>query len=364
MGIIEIKNLRKEYRDATPLKDVNAVIEKGEVISIIGPSGTGKSTLLRCINRLETPTSGSILVNGIDVCDPRTDLSAVRKKMGMVFQSFNLFPHKLAIENIMMPQIRLLGRTPQEAYEEAMLQLKKVGLEGRARKYPDELSGGQKQRVAIARALAMHPDILLFDEPTSALDPAMVSEVLAVMRDLAATDLTMLVVTHEMRLAKYVSDRIFYMDQGVIYEEGTPEKIFNHPDKERTRQFIFRVKNWQYHLTAGTLDYYDMMSSLETFARRQFLDQKTTMRMQLAIEELCEAYLMPTINESHDGSMLLTFSTGEKGHDMQLIVDYSAYSHDRDPFDCSIDDIAQDILNRVIRRLPDDSPKKAVFEIL
>ena len=191
MSLIEIRNLRKEYSpDVVPLKGVNADIEAGEVISIIGPSGTGKSTLLRCINRLETPTSGQIIVDGVDVCAPGTDLARLRKSMGMVFQSFNLFPHKMAVENIMLPQQSLLGKSAREAYEEAMKQLERVGLADRARQYPDELSGGQKQRVAIARALAMHPQILLFDEPTSALDPTMVSEVLSVIRDLAGTGLT------------------------------------------------------------------------------------------------------------------------------------------------------------------------------
>ena len=205
MSLIEIKNLRKEYSDAVPLQDVNLNVEEGEIISIIGPSGTGKSTLLRCINRLETPTSGSIQVDGANVCDAGTDLASVRRKMGMVFQSFNLFGHKTAVENVMMPQQDLLGTSAKDAYAEAMEQLRRVGLESKARKFPHELSGGQKQRVAIARALAMHPKIMLFDEPTSALDPTMVSEVTSVIRDLAGTGLTMLIVTREMRLARDVS---------------------------------------------------------------------------------------------------------------------------------------------------------------
>ena len=177
MSLIEIKNLRKAYPEAVPLENVSVNIDAGEVVSIIGPSGTGKSTFLRCINRLETPTSGEIWVDGVNVCDPKTDLPSIRKKMGMVFQSFNLFPHKMVAENIMMPQQQLLGVSRADAYREAVTQLARVGLESKARAYPDELSGGQKQRVAIARALAMHPKIMLFDEPTSALDPNMVSEV-------------------------------------------------------------------------------------------------------------------------------------------------------------------------------------------
>ena len=196
MSLIEIKGLRKEYPDVVPLKDVNVNIEEGEVISVIGPSGTGKSTFMRCINRLETPTAGSIIVDGDDVCDPKTDLAAVRRKMGMVFQSFNLFPHKTIAENVMMPQQDILGTPAKEAYAEAMRQLERVGLDGKARKFPHELSGGQKQRAAIARALAMKPKIMLFDEPTSALDPTMVSEVLSVIKSLAGSGLTMLIVTH------------------------------------------------------------------------------------------------------------------------------------------------------------------------
>ena len=243
MSLIEIRHLRKEFPEATPLEDVSANIEKGEVVGIIGPSGTGKSTLLRCINRLEEPTSGQILVDGKDICAPSVDLSEVRRDMGMVFQSFNLFPHLMVAENIMQPQQKLMGRSAAEAYEEALKQLRRVGLEGKERRYPGELSGGQKQRVAIARALAMQPKIMLFDEPTSALDPEMVSEVISVMKNLADSGLTMLVVTHDMRLARDLTTRVFFMDQGGIYEDGTPEQIFTNPQKERTRQFVFGSVN-------------------------------------------------------------------------------------------------------------------------
>ena len=220
MSFIEVSHLRKEYPGVTPLRDVNAVVERGEVISIIGPSGTGKSTFLRCLNRLETPTSGQILVDGIDVCAPDADLPALRRKMGMVFQSFNLFDHLLVAENIMYGPTHLLGMGRQEAYDQALELLAQVGLRDKALNLPSELSGGQRQRVAIARGLAMRPDILLFDEPTSALDPTMVSEVLAVMKDLASRGLTMLTVTHEMRFASEVSSRAFYMEQGEIWEAG------------------------------------------------------------------------------------------------------------------------------------------------
>ena len=248
--IIKVSHLKKVFPNITPLKDVNAEIRKGEVISIIGPSGTGKSTFLRCLNRLETPTEGEIIVNGINVMDPKADLSKVRMKMGMVFQSFNLFAHKMIIENIMMAPMDLLGVSKKDAYEEGLKLLEMVGLKDKALNYPDELSGGQKQRVAIARALAMHPDIILFDEPTSALDPTMVSEVLAVISSLAKQGMTMMIVTHEMRFARDVSTRIFYMDEGIVYEDGTPQQIFENPQKEKTRNFIFRIRDWTWEINS------------------------------------------------------------------------------------------------------------------
>ena len=312
MSLIEIRDLKKEYGSVSPLKGVNADIEEGEVISIIGPSGTGKSTLLRCINRLETPTSGTVTVDGVNVCDPSADLPKVRRIMGMVFQSFNLFPHKMAVENIMIPQQSLLGKSPQDAYSEAMEQLARVGLADKARHYPDELSGGQKQRVAIDRALAMHPKILLFDEPTSALDPTMVSEVLSVIRDLAGTGLTMLIVTHEMRLAKNVSDRIFFMNEGEICEEGPPEQIFENPLREATRNFIFRIRNWNYKLSPTEQDFPAMMASLEKFCKDQFLGRRQADNCQLAVEELASSVLLPAINRTRQGSFSLTLQAGKK----------------------------------------------------
>ena len=239
--MISISHLRKSFNGVPVLKDVNAEIGKGEVISIIGPSGTGKSTFLRCLNRLETPDGGRILVDGKDVTDPKTDIAAVRRKMGMVFQNFNLFGNLTVIGNIMAAQCDLLKKTPAEAKAKAMELLDRVGLAEKADALPDELSGGQKQRIAIARALAMDPDILLFDEPTSALDPTMVGEVLAVIKDLARTGMTMLIVTHEMGFARDVSTRVFFMDEGVVYEEGTPDAIFNRPMKPKTVEFVGQV---------------------------------------------------------------------------------------------------------------------------
>ena len=239
--MISVSHLRKSYNGVEVLKDVNAEIQKGEVISIIGPSGTGKSTFLRCLNRLETPDGGSIVVDGTDVTAPGADLTSVRRRMGMVFQNFNLFGNLDILGNIMAAQCDLIKTPPADAKRKAMELLSRVGLADKAAALPDELSGGQKQRIAIARALAMDPEILLFDEPTSALDPTMVGEVLSVIRELAKSGMTMLIVTHEMGFARDVSTRIFYMDQGVVYEDGTPEQIFNHPQKPRTVDFVGQV---------------------------------------------------------------------------------------------------------------------------
>ena len=389
MSLIEIRNLRKEYSpDVVPLKGVNANIEAGEVISIIGPSGTGKSTLLRCINRLETPTSGQIIVDGVDVCAPGTDLARLRKSMGMVFQSFNLFPHKMAVENIMLPQQSLLGKSAREAYEEAMKQLERVGLADRARQYPDELSGGQKQRVAIARALAMHPQILLFDEPTSALDPTMVSEVLTVIRDLAGTGLTMLLVTHEMRLARHVSDRVFFMTDGEIYEEGSPEQIFEHPLREGTRNFIFRIRSWTCILSPSSRDFHGMTGSLEKFCKDQFLGRRQAMNCQLAVEELVVSFLLPAVESAGQGAFHMTLFAGEEGAERKLMIDCSGFPEGKKIFDELLKNIPAEastaaesvkfpgsgagsmeaasaaILENVLRRLPDEGEDTVVFRIL
>ena len=389
MSLIEIRNLRKEYSpDVVPLKGVNANIEAGEVISIIGPSGTGKSTLLRCINRLETPTSGQIIVDGVDVCAPGTALARLRKSMGMVFQSFNLFPHKMAVENIMLPQQSLLGKSAREAYEEAMKQLERVGLADRARQYPDELSGGQKQRVAIARALAMHPQILLFDEPTSALDPTMVSEVLSVIRDLAGTGLTMLLVTHEMRLARHVSDRVFFMTDGEIYEEGSPEQIFEHPLREGTRNFIFRIRSWTCILSPSSRDFHGMTGSLEKFCKDQFLGRRQAMNCQLAVEELVVSFLLPAVESAGQGAFHMTLFAGEEGAERKLMIDCSGFPEGKKIFDELLKNIPAEastaaesvkfpgsgagsmeaasaaILEKVLRRLPDEGEDTVVFRIL
>lgn len=239
--MIEVKDLVKYFDKNLVLNGINQTITKGEKIVIIGPSGSGKSTFLRCLNMLETPTSGKIEFEGINLMDPKTDLDKVRQKMGMVFQHFNLFPHLTVLENITLAPVTLKLKTKEEAEKNAFQLLERIGLSDKADAYPSKISGGQKQRIAIVRALAMNPDVMLFDEPTSALDPEMVGEVLQVMKELATEGMTMVVVTHEMGFAREVADRVIFMDEGKIYEEGTPGEIFDNPQTPRLKQFLNSV---------------------------------------------------------------------------------------------------------------------------
>lgn len=239
--MIRVSNLHKSFGKNDVLKGIDEHIKKGEVVVVIGPSGSGKSTFLRCLNLLEEPTSGKIIFEGNDITDKKVDINKIREKMGMVFQQFNLFPHKTVLENLTIAPIKVKGLSKSEAEKKAMELLDRVGLSNKATAYPSSLSGGQKQRIAIARALAMEPDVMLFDEPTSALDPEMVGEVLSVMKDLAKEGMTMVVVTHEMGFAREVGDRILFMDNGNIVEQGTPEEIFSNPKNPRTIDFLSKV---------------------------------------------------------------------------------------------------------------------------
>lgn len=239
--MIDVKNLHKAYGDHEVLKGVNEHIEKGEKVVVIGPSGSGKSTFLRCLNLLEEPTSGEIIFEGQNITSKQTDINLVRRRMGMVFQQFNLFPHLTVKENIKLAPVKLKIMSDEEADKRALELLARVGLPDKADSYPAQLSGGQQQRIAIARALAMNPDVMLFDEPTSALDPEMVQEVLDVMIELAQEDITMICVTHEMGFARQVADRVIFMEDGRILEEGTPEHFFDSPENPRCREFLSKI---------------------------------------------------------------------------------------------------------------------------
>ncbi len=289
--MISIRHLSKTFHNPdgsvlTVLKDVNCDIDKGEVISIIGPSGTGKSTLLRAINMLEPPTSGEIWFNGENIMAHGYPLNKMRQKMGMVFQSFNLFDHKTVLENITYAPMELLKTPEQQAKEEAMELLRKVGMAQKADVYPSSLSGGQKQRVAIARSLAMHPDVILFDEPTSALDPTMVGEVLSVIRQLAKSGLTMLIVTHEMRFARDVSTRIFFMNDGIIYEDGTPEQIFEHPVRSATKAFVNRIQKLKYEIDSDNFDFLQIHTDINRFCIKYNITGKEELAYSLLKEVL------------------------------------------------------------------------------
>jgi ABC-type polar amino acid transport system ATPase subunit len=275
--MISVKHLSKTYRNPdgsslTVLKDINCEIQPGEVISIIGPSGTGKSTFLRALNLLDPPTSGEILYNGENILAKGYPVHKLRQKMGMVFQNFNLFEHMTVLENIMYAPVKILGVSLAEAREEAVSLLRKVGLAEKAEVYPSSLSGGQKQRVAIARCLAMNPEVILFDEPTSALDPTMVGEVLSVMRQLARDGMTMLIVTHEMKFARDVSTRVFFMNGGYIHEDGTPQQIFENPKRSATKEFTQRIRRAVFEV-GDDFDFPGMFTTMTRFCIKNNISQ-------------------------------------------------------------------------------------------
>lgn len=297
--MIELKGITKEYRGVTPLKDVSVTINDGDVISVIGPSGIGKSTLIRCINLLESPTSGQIIFNGEDITAKGYNVKKARRKMGMVFQSFNLFGHLTVIENMMLAPMDLLKKKKQDAYDKGMELLRMVGVADKALSYPDELSGGQKQRVAIARTLAMEPEVILLDEPTSALDPTMVAEVQSVIKDLAKSGKTMIIVTHEMNFAKAISNRVFYMDEGGIYEEGTPEEIFDAPQKENTRRFVKQLKVFEELIDSRDYDFIGFGSRLDIYLMQNNVASECKYRIRLAMEELVQQIILPQMSVPH-----------------------------------------------------------------
>jgi polar amino acid transport system ATP-binding protein len=334
--------MEKHFGDNVILQNVNCEIEKGEVIAIIGPSGTGKSTLLRCLNMLEPPTGGQIIFNGTNLTAKGADINAARLKMGMVFQNFGLFSHLDVMDNLVIGPMRLMGISHSEAETRAVELLKTVGLTERAHHFPQQLSGGQKQRVAIARCLTMQPEVILFDEPTSALDPTMVGEVMAVIRSLAHSGMTMLVVTHEMSFARDISSRVFYMDEGGIYEDAPPKVIFEEPTREKTRNFIFKIRSFEYAAQSRDFDYVAMLSGIDNFCFRHAIDKKIWEKLRLVAEELVINLVMPRFPSCH-----LTVSFSEKLSSYEVTVSYPGASVNI--LDEPLDEISASIVRKTAR---------------
>jgi polar amino acid transport system ATP-binding protein len=339
--MIRVEQLAKQFGSVAVLKDVTCEIRKGEVISIIGPSGTGKSTFLRCLNLLEQPTSGAIWFDDTNVLGPGVDVPKIRQRMNMVFQSFNLFSHLTCLENLTLGPMRLLGKSAEEAEAKGRDLLRVVGLGEKADHLPEELSGGQKQRVAIARCLAMEPEVILFDEPTSALDPTTVSEVLAVIRSLAREGMTMIIVTHEMEFARNVSTRVMYMDEGVIYEQGPPTQIFDHPSREKTRAFIHRIRSYERRFTSPDYDLYAMNAEIIGFCDRHILPRATRERLLLVVEEVLQLHVSRLAAAPLD----LTIGYSETEETLELV-----WEGHGEPFNPLEDDGVPDNLGVVLLR--------------
>ena len=342
--LLEVKNLNKKFADSEPLKDVNCFVRQGEVISIIGPSGTGKSTFLRCINRLEKPTGGKIFFHNIEITDNSAVIRQVRQKIGMVFQSFNLFSNMNVLENIITAPIMLKNIERSVAIKNAQNLLEMVGLSEKIFNYPDELSGGQKQRIAIVRALAMEPEIILFDEPTSALDPSMVDEVLFMIRSLATKNYTMMIVTHEMRFAENVSDRIFFMNDGIIYESGTPQEIFTSPKKDATKIFINRLKTYEKIFANDKINFMSIQAEIESFARKQFMSNRRSRNLQLIFEELVFELLINRRKDIFPIEMKILYN--ENLDECEVKISYGGKKYN--PLE-DVDDIPVTILKGIIQ---------------
>lgn len=319
--MINITNLKKSFGSLEVIKNITTTIEAGEIVSIIGPSGTGKSTFLRCLNMLETPDSGTIEFGGVVLTEKNADVNAVRKKMGMVFQSFNLFEHMNVLKNLTVGQEKLLKISRSEAESYARELLETVGLAEKAESYPDELSGGQKQRVAIARCLSMRPEIILFDEPTSALDPTMVGEVISVMKKLANDGMSMVIVTHDMKLARDVSTRVIYMDEGGIYEQGTPEEIFITPKKAKTKIFVQRIKSFNYLISSESFDFVAIVNGVSNFCAENRLSVADSNKLILITEELVTS--LPITQPVH-----LSVSLPEEEGERTLDIEYTGEEFD------------------------------------
>jgi polar amino acid transport system ATP-binding protein len=311
--VISIRNLKKSFGNNLVFENVNAEINRGDVIVVIGPSGCGKSTFIRCLNLLEQPDSGEIIIDGVNITKKNTDIDRIRQKMGMVFQNFNLFSHKTILENVTLAPINVLKIPKKQAIAETFTYLKMVGIANRADYMPNQLSGGQKQRAAIARCLAMHPEIILFDEPTSALDPTMVDEVLSVIRKLTKSGMTCVIVTHEMNFAKNIATMVFYMDEKGIYERGTPEVIFNNPQREKTKVFINKLKVLEYECQIKDIDIYEFVKMLTEYCQKYDLNKSERDNINLVIEELI-VYIIDGAKQTDHIALTVRYNeiTGEK----------------------------------------------------
>ena len=316
--MISIRNLTKRFDGNTVWENINLDIQKGETVVIIGGSGGGKSTLLRCINRLVEPDSGEILIDGVNILSPGTDINAVRRKMGMVYQHFNLFSHLSVLENIILAPMKVAGKSREDAVAEARQLLARVGMAGRENANPADLSGGQKQRVAIARTLAMHPEIILFDEPTSALDPTMVDEVESVIRSLSEDGITGVIVTHDLQFARRIASRVVFLADKGICEEGTPEQLFDHPSKLQTQRFLYRSRMFEQELSPETLDLYALASELRAFLRRYEYASK----QEKLLPVLCDELLYPVLKHPEvpaaGASLRLLCSETSNRHTMMI----------------------------------------------
>lgn len=324
--IIKVENLRKEYPGVTPIEDLSTEIYRGDVISIIGPSGTGKSTFLRCINGLEKPTKGHIYINGTDITNPKCDMSKIRKQIGMVFQSFNLFDNLDVLDNVVVPQVQILGKSKEDAEHNAMEILTRLGMDEKVDSFPDELSGGQKQRVAVARAIAMNPEVLMFDEPTSALDPTRAREVQNIIKLLVERGITILIVTHDMRFAREVSNRVFYMDEGGIYEDGTPEQIFDNPIKENTRKFIKHIQSIEITVKSTEFNINEFLDKLSMFAKNSSLERKYVHLTQAMFEEIVLVQLVHMRKRFSKIKASISYSQSEHWVEMTLVYGGEEYN--------------------------------------
>lgn len=349
--MIRFEHIKKVYPNATPHKDVNGVINDGEVVTIIGPSGTGKSTLLRMINGLEFPTSGKIFYNDEEITAPGYDFVSLRKKVGMIFQSFNLFNNMTVLNNLITPQLDILKIDEKTAENKALELLGKMGLDKQAHRLPSQLSGGQKQRVAIARALVMNPEVILFDEPTSALDPAMVSEVENTIKWLADGKTTMVLVTHDMKFARDISTKIFYMDEGEIYEEGTPEEIFDHPKRNRTKAFILNAKSLDMFITKEDYNVFDLDKRIDDYSISQKLDNSKRYGLHSVLEEL----VLESIFKHYENCELLFTVFCDNEDNLEYKIKYNGEPYD--PF--KEDSVAIKILKSKVSNISYEFHEKA-----